>query len=347
MSTTTSVHGRAGGARALGFCCAVVMGAASLAAVTQAQAADHTMKIGLSSAEDTEHFYARAMKEVIEAKSNGKIEVQIFPRGQLGSQSATIQGLQLGSVEGFITPGDFYQGIDPRMGVLSFAFLFKNRAHANRVLADPSITEKVASILDAKGIIGCGQVATGDVRYMSHNPIRKLADFNGKKFRINGTDAERERFRRVGVTSVAMNLADMLTALQNKTIDGSGSGTTIFVNFNLETVSKELLQLEDTLIVSYCGMSKKWLDTLPADLRAMVIKESRAVFFKATKVSDDFNVTLGKRWEDKGGKFNRLSDAEQKELQDRLATVGETVTEGKAEVRALYSEIKALSGKVQ
>ncbi len=242
-------------------------------ATTPAQAADYTMKIGTSSAEDTEHFYARAMKEAIEAKSNGKIEVQIFPRGQLGSQSATIQGLQLGTVEGFITPGDFYQGIDPRMGVLSFAFLFKDRAHANRVLADPSITEKVASILDQKGIIGCGQIASGDVRYMSHNPVRKLADFNGKKFRINGTDAERERFRRVGVTSVAMNLADMLTALQNKTIDGSGSGTTIFVNFNLETVSKELLQLEDTLIVSYCGMSKKWLDTLPADLRAMVIKE--------------------------------------------------------------------------
>ena len=63
--------------------------------------------------------------------------------------------------------------------------------------------------------------------------------------------------------------------------------------------------------------------------------------------SNDFNVTLGKRWEAKGGKFNRLSDAEQKELHETLATVGETVTEGKPEVRALYSEIKALSGKIQ
>jgi TRAP-type C4-dicarboxylate transport system substrate-binding protein len=304
------------------------------------------MKLGLSSAEDTEHAYARGMKESIEAKSNGRIEVQIYPRGQLGSQSATIQGLQLGTIEGFITPADFYQGVDPRMGVLSFPFLFKNRSHANRVLADRQLQEKVASVLDQKGIVGCGQIATGDVRYIAHNPIRKLADLNGKKFRINGTDAERERFRRVGVTSIAMNLADMLQALQNKTIDGTGSGTTIFVNFNLDTVSKELLQVEDTLIVSYCGMSKKWLDTLPADLRAMVIKESREVFYRTTQTSDDFNVSLGKRWEDKGGKFNRLADAEQKELQERYATVGDTVTEGKAEMRAIYREIKALSDKV-
>jgi TRAP-type C4-dicarboxylate transport system substrate-binding protein len=343
MNATTKIHLSIRGACAVPLAFGLAMGIAGLGTVMQARAADFTMKIGLSSAEDTEHFYARGMKEVIEAKSNGKIEVQIFPRGQLGSQSATIQGLQLGSVEGFITPGDFYQGIDPRMGVLSFAFLFKDRAHANRVLSKPAIQEKVASILDQKGIIGCGQIATSDVRYMAHSPLRKLADFNGKKFRINGTDAERERFRRLGVTSVAMNLADMLTALQNKTIDGSGSGTTIFVNFNLDTVSKELLQVEDTLIVSYCGMSKKWLDTLPADLRAMVIKESRQVFYKAIKAADDFNVTLGKRWEAKGGKFNQLSVAEQKEVREKLATVGEVVTEGKSEMRALYNEIKAVS----
>lgn len=347
MITTTSVHRSIRGAHAVSLAFGLTIGVAGLGAVAPAGAADFTMKIGLSSAEDTEHTYARGMKEVIEAKSNGKIEVQIFPRGQLGSQSATIQGMQLGSVEGFITPGDFYQGIDPRMGILSFPFLFKDRAHANRVLADPALQEKVASILDQKGIIGCGQIATADVRYIAHNPLHKLADFNGKKFRINGTDAERERFKRVGVTSVAMNLADMLTALQNKTIDGTGSGTTIFVNFNLDTVSKELLQIEDTLIVSYCGMSKKWLDTLPADLRAMVIKELRQVFFKTTKASDDFNVTLGKRWEAKGGKFNRLSDAEQKELREKFATVGEVVTEGKPEMRTLYNEIKAASSKIQ
>ena len=84
------------------------------------------------------------------------------------------------------------------MGVLSFPFLFKDRAHANRTLADPAIAQKMASLLESKGIIGCGQIATADVRYMTRNPIHKIADFEGKKLRINGTDAEQERFRRLG-----------------------------------------------------------------------------------------------------------------------------------------------------
>jgi C4-dicarboxylate-binding protein DctP len=204
---------------------------------------------------------------------------------------------------------------------------------------------KIATLLDAKGIVGCGVVSTGDVRYMTHQPILKLADFNGKKLRINGTDAERERFRRLGATSVAMNLADMLAALQNKTIDGSGSGTSVFVNFNLETVSKDLLQIEDTLINSYCGMSKKWLETLPVDLREIVIRESRSatLFAHASKSTDELNESIGKRWESKGGKINRLSAAERAEARAKLVSVGEVVTEGKPELRAFYNELKALA----
>ena len=328
------------------FSSGLVIGLVALGTIRPAQAADFTMKMGVVSAEDAETNYLRLIKEAVEPASRGRIQAQIYTRGQLGSQSASIQGLQLGTIEAFITPADFYSGIDPRMGVLSFPFLFKNRAHANRVLADPAVAEKISTMLDAKGIVGCGQVATADVRYMLRSQLHTVADFNGKKMRINGTDAERERFRRLGVTAVPMNLADMITALQNGTIDGSGSGITIWVNFNLETISKELLQVEDTLIISYCAMSKKWLDTMPADLRSMVIKQSRAQFEQGVKISDEFVASLTKKWEDRGAKTNHLSDAEQKDIYGKLNTVGDTVTQGKPELAAFYKELKAVSDRI-
>src|SRR4029079_15785963 len=132
--------------------------------------------------------FVAGMKSAIEAASKGKIEVQLFPRGQLGSESASIQGLQLRTIEGVNFPADFFAGVDPRMGVLSFPFLFKDRKHANRVLADPGTHTTLDEMLDAKGIVGCGPIATADVRYMLRSGIHKLADFQGKKLRINGTD---------------------------------------------------------------------------------------------------------------------------------------------------------------
>lgn len=336
-----------GGAVRITVSLGVALGISLLFSATPVNAADFTMKMGVVSAEDAETNYLGLVKTAVEAGSKGRIEGRIFTRGQLGSQSASIQGLQLGTIEAFITPADFYAGIDPRMGVLSFPFLFKDRAHANRVLADPVIAEKISTMLDSKGIIGCGQVATADVRYMLRTPLRTVADFNGKKLRINGTDAERERFRRLGATSVPMNLADMITALQNGTIDGSGSGITIWVNFNLDAINKELLQIEDTLIISYCAMSKKWLDTLPADLREMVIKESRAQFKRGVEVSDQFMASLTKKWEDRNAKTNKLSAAEQAEVRTKLADVGKIVTEGKPALRAFYDEVKAASDRIK
>jgi TRAP-type C4-dicarboxylate transport system substrate-binding protein len=310
-----------------------------------AQAADFTMKLSSSSAEDAESNILAAMKSVIEPASKGKIEVQLYPRGQLGSQSAMIQGLQLGTIEGIHIPADFFAGVDPRMGVLSFPFLFKDRKHANRVLADPVLAEKIGGMLDAKGIINCGPIATADVRYMLRGGIHKLSDFNGKKLRINGTDAERERFKRLGATSVPMNLPDMISALQNGTIDGSGSGLTIWVNFKLDSISKELLHIEDTLILSNCAMSKKWLDTLPADLRSMVIKESRGLHKKGVELADQYAEIHLKKWEAVGGKTIELSPAEQAEVRSKFATVGQAITEGKPELRAFYNEVKAVSDR--
>jgi C4-dicarboxylate-binding protein DctP len=142
-----------------------------------------------------------------------------------------------------------------------------------------------------------------------------------------------------------MNLPDMISALQNGTIDGSGSAMTIWVNFKLDSVSKELLQIEDTLIMSNCAMSKKWLDTLPPDLRDIVMRDSRSLFTKGVGLSDQYNDIHTKKWEAVGGKVLHLDPAEQAEVRAKLATVGQTVTEGKPELRAFYNEVKAVSDK--
>src|SRR5687767_3658283 len=80
-------------------------------AVGEAHSAEFNMKMAVVTAEDAETNYLGLVKQAVEAASKGKIEGQIFTRGQLGSQSASIQGLQLGTIEAFITPADFYSGV--------------------------------------------------------------------------------------------------------------------------------------------------------------------------------------------------------------------------------------------
>src|SRR5262245_905277 len=94
---------------------AIALAALSLATVASAQ--NFTMKFGTATVNEPQHEYIKLYKEEIERLSGGKIKVEIYPQSQLGPIPRQIEGLQLGTVEAFIGPADFYVGVDKRYGV--------------------------------------------------------------------------------------------------------------------------------------------------------------------------------------------------------------------------------------
>ena len=220
-------------------------------ATTPVEAADFTLKYGVVTQGDMQHLYGLKLKEAIEKATNGRIEVKVFPGGQLGAPAAHIEGLQLGTIEGYSNPADFFAGVDSRFGTFSIPYLFKDRDHANRTLQDPELSALILGMVESKGIVGVNIAAQAESHYFARNPIRKLADFSGKKLRVNATAAERARMQAFGATAVPMGLAEMITSLQSGVIDGTMSGISIYVNFNLQTVSKTITETNDTLLVSF------------------------------------------------------------------------------------------------
>jgi TRAP-type C4-dicarboxylate transport system substrate-binding protein len=318
--------------------------AAGLAA-HPANAAEYTMKFGVLTVNDTQHFFGEDVKKAVEKATKGRVEVKVFPRGQLGSPAAHVHGLQLGTIEAFMAPIDFFAGLDPRAGVFSIPFMFKSREHTNRVMHDPALFDNVMSLLEPKGIVGGMVGSQADGKYIARTPLRHLSDFNGKKMRVNATDAERLRMARLGATAIPMGLAEMVTSLQNGVIDGTMSGISIHVNFNLDTISKVLLVTNDTMLVSYCGISKKWLDSLPPDLRNTVVSTIRSLKADFVMRSNEEDSTLTKKWISRGGSFIHWSDADMAEFHKRVDSVGQDVTAKNPSLNAYYKMVKSVSNK--
>jgi len=318
---------------------------AGVALPQSVRAADFTMKIGVLSVGDAQHNFAEAAKAAVEKATNGRIEVKVFPRGQLGSAGAHVQGLQLGTIEGFIPPIDFFAGLDARAGVFSSPFLFRGREHARAVVHSPEVFDEAMTLLESKGIVGGMIGATADGKYIAKNPLRKLSDFNGKKLRVNATDAERERMKRLGATAIPMSLAEMVTSLQSGVIDGTMSGISIHVNFNLQSYSNVLLRTNDTMLVSYTALSKKWLDGLPPDLRNTVLTTVRSLKAEWNRLADKDDAELSKKWLDRGGTFIEFSPADHAEMRKKTESVGDDVTAKNPAVNAYYKKVKALAAK--
>src|SRR4030095_4206369 len=242
-------------------------------AVTPVVAADFTMKIGFATMNDIQHQWANWYKEALEARSKGRIEVKLFPRGQLGPIASQIEGLQLGTVEAFTTPADFFAGMDPRFGTFSIPLLFKDAAHAEKVLLDPAMNNEILALGADKNVQIVSVYTYAPAHYFGKQPIRRLDDFKGKKLRVNATAAERAKMRQFGASAVPMDLAEVVPGIQQGVIDGTMSATAVYVNLKFNDIAKTLTEVNDTMIVSVAAVSRPWLAKLPPELRQAVIQE--------------------------------------------------------------------------
>jgi TRAP-type C4-dicarboxylate transport system substrate-binding protein len=294
---------------------------------------------------DIQHQWANWMKEGIEARSAGRIEVKIFPRGQLGTIASQIEGMQLGTVESFVAPTDFFVGVDPRFGTFSIPVLFKDAAHAAKVILEPALNKEILALGADKGIQPVSIFTYASAHYFGKQPIRRLDDFKGKKLRVNATPAERAKMRVFGASAVAMDLAEVIPGLQQGTIDGTMSATAVYVNLKFNDIAKVITEVNDTMIVSVGAVSRPWLGKLPADLRQIVIEEGARLQPRINAHSRVLDEAMRKRWVEAGGEFVSLPPEEQAKVQRLLGGIGEEVTKDNAALYAFFKRMHTVARK--
>jgi TRAP-type C4-dicarboxylate transport system substrate-binding protein len=310
-----------------------------------ASAAEFVMKFGTATFNESQHQYIKFYKEAVEKASGGRIEVGIYPRSELGPIPRMIDGLQLGTIEAYIGPADFFVGVDPRFGVLSTPMLFKNNDHASATVLDPSLNDYLLGLGEPKGMIGIGTFGLGSSNYAAKTPILRLADFAGKKLRVNATAMEREKMRRLGATAVPMPLNEVLPALQRGVIDGTMSGTSVFVAFKFVDVVKTITVTNDTMLVSLAMVSKVWLDKLPADLRKIVVEQGRETQVRTHKWEQEFSKTLEQKWREMGGQMHMLPPEDLAKMASLLQSVGDDVSKDQPAVLDLLKKVRAVAAK--
>jgi C4-dicarboxylate-binding protein DctP len=323
----------------------IIAAAVFAVVVLPAQAQEATMKIGFGTMNDIQHQWATWYKEALEARSNKRIVVNLFPRGQLGTIASQIEGLQLGTVEVFTTPADFFAGMDPRFGTFSIPLLFKDPAHAEKVLLDPAMNREIMTLGADKGIQIVSVYTFAPAHYFGKQPIRKLDDFKGKKLRVNATPAERAKMRQFGASAVPMDLAEVVPGIQQGVIDGTMSAAAVYVNLKFIDIGKVLTEVNDTMIISVGAVSRPWLDKLPADLRAMVIEEGMKLQPRINPQSRVMDEAMVKRWRDAGGELVKLPEADQQRVRQLLSGVGEEVTKDNPSANAFYKRLVATGQK--
>ena len=320
------------------------MAAALLAAgpsVARAETAPIVMKLTTATLNDGQHEWMKRFGAAIEQKSGGRIKAELYPASQLGAIPRMIEGTQLGSIQVFVSPPEFYVGVDQRFELMSAAGLAQNEAHAVRIVSDPEFSKAFLGIGANKGLIGIGLFIGGPAAFAMRTPFRAVADLKGKKIRVFASPFQIDQITRLGGTGVPMSLGDVLPALQQGTIDGALGALQVFTALRYYDTAKYQNETGHSFVFSLATMSKRWFDTLAPDLQELVLTTAREVAAEVNPWEVDFLARQRKIWVDSGGVLDELPPAEKAELMAKTGTVGDDIVKTKPELQPMWTLLKA------
>ena len=330
----------AGSARVLAL--AFVVGAALWSGSAAAQdAKGFTMKLGSLTVNDEVHQWMKTYSAGVEQKSGGRIKTEIYTSGQLGNAARMIEGTQFGSIQLIAFPPDFFSGVDERFEVGSAPGTFKDLDHVNRIVFDPEFRKAFLGLGANKGLLGVGLFVNAPVTMLTRKPVHHLADFKGLKIRILASDFQMEQIKRLEATPVAMSLGDVSAALQQGTIDGALASVPAFTPLHFYDAAKYMTETGQYFVLIVAEMSKKWYDTLPADLQKIVLAEAEAASHEIVAWQAQDMANQRKTWLEHGGELAQLPPDEQAEMMKRMSTIADDVGARRPAIKEMYDQLKA------
>jgi C4-dicarboxylate-binding protein DctP len=317
---------------------------AGLPAVASAQS--FTMKLSSPTVNDTTQEWMKEFKAGVEARAGGRIKVEIYPANQLGQIPATVEGTALGTIEATAPASGFFVGFEPRFQVFDAPGLFQDMAHAQRVFADPQVRARLATFGNSKGMEPIAVLPHGPLMLLSHKAIRKVDDFKGQKIRVPGAaPLQVEPFKKLGAAPVSMPLGEVLSAMQNRTIDGLIASATVFTAFKYYDLAKGLTALPGAFLIVPVMANRPFLKSLGAELETIVREEA----FKAQEKVAAFAIAdVGRTveiWKKNGGESISLPDAEAGLYLKEVQSVLPGLIGANAKMKEDYEALKAAADR--
>jgi tripartite ATP-independent transporter DctP family solute receptor len=214
----------------------------------------------------------------LEAATNGRLSVQMYPSMQLGGEKETLEQTQIGAVQLLRVSAGAVGPIVDEINVVNMPFLFRNTAHAEKIMDGPigqELLDKITANANAGLVALCWMDSGARSLYNTKRPIKTVEDIKGLKFRVIGNPIFIDMMNALGGNGVAMGYDQVFSALQTGVIDGAENNPPSYVFSNHYTAAKYLSLTEHLIVPEVLVFSKKTWTALSADDQTLIKKFAR------------------------------------------------------------------------
>lgn len=269
---------------------------------------------------------AKIFNDKLKELSKGTLSINEYPSAQLGTEAQTMQKVQTGDIDFVLLSTANASTAQPESGVFSIHFIFRDEAHAIKVLGDTNVIAAMKELYAVK-IKGAHMLGLGSqgLRHMyGKTPVNTVADIKGKKMRVQATVTEDTLFPAYGAQVVHMPFGEVYTALQTGVVDMGENGINNYlINKHYEPApilslteheaNNAALFISDKAWKSLSDDQKKWVQAAADEVSKNEPTAAFKLEHEALAKLEKIGVKIVKKVDKKG--FQDIS----KPIQDKLA----------------------------
>jgi tripartite ATP-independent transporter DctP family solute receptor len=239
----------------------------------------------VASTQEASYKEMEAFAKRVKDRSNGRLELQLFPGEQLGAQKKVNEMISSGAnIMNMTDYGQMGQFV-PDAGVLAGPYIFGSLEQANKLFRSP-VFKDVSDRLEQKGIKVIMADGLFGARHMiADRPIRKPDDLKGMTMRVPPSPIMVETFKAFGARPTEIPFAELYSALQSNVANGAEMPFGSVWGSKLHEVRKVMSRTNHQIMYTTWVTSSNFFKGLPADLQQILLEEGRRSAENLTKAT--------------------------------------------------------------
>lgn len=216
-------------------------GAADPGADTDGGSTDKRV-INLAHTQSSDHPVHKSMEEfarLVKEKTDGEIEVEIFPNGVLGDEREYIEALQSGLLDMAKVSVNSLENFEELYSLFGIPYVFEGADHGRKFMNSEEADILYESTVDTLDILGLTWYDAGSRNYYTRDTaILKPEDMEGLIMRVQSSQIQIRTAEALGGSATPVDWGELYTAIQQGVVDGADNGIVAFTDNNLGEVAK-------------------------------------------------------------------------------------------------------------
>ncbi len=249
---------------------------------------------------------AREMAAAIKAETDGKVQIDVFPNNQLGSDTDMLSQIRAGGVEFFTLSGLILSTLVPAASINGIGFAFPDYETVWKAM-DGDLGAHVRGEIQKAGLMVMDKIWDHGFRQTtsSTKPINGPDDFKGFKIRVPVSPLWTSMFKAFDAAPASINFSEVYSALQTKVVEGQENPLALISTAKLYEVQKYCSLTNHMWDGFWFLANRRAWEKLPPDVRAIVAKNINAAAVKEREDTAKLNATVKEELTTKGLIFNQ------------------------------------------